>query len=83
MTKRRASKRPVYRLAFEGFGKASSALGHEHLLAGGITHLKVVSTQLGADQLSAPFRNKMVVVNPLSMPTSREILLRALPPSLT
>ncbi|MDI3798290.1 hypothetical protein QK336_26410 [Pseudomonas aeruginosa] len=32
MTKRRTGKHLVYRLAFEGFGKTSSGLGHEHSL---------------------------------------------------
>ncbi|WP_409259107.1 DUF3606 domain-containing protein [Pseudomonas saponiphila] len=32
MAKRRAGKHLVYRLAFEGFGKTSSGLGHEHSL---------------------------------------------------
>ena len=39
MTKRRTGKHLVYRLAFEGFGKTSSGLGHEHF-AVGIIHLK-------------------------------------------
>lgn len=32
VTKRRTGKHLVYRFAFEGFGKTSSGLGHEHSL---------------------------------------------------
>jgi hypothetical protein len=54
MTKRRTGKYLVYRLAFEGFGKSSSGLGHEHSLWWTLSTLSQCPLSPGQTNLRVP-----------------------------